>query len=120
MDAALMFFVFCFTSLVTAADVLSQPHEVFILRSYDHVRPALHAHAYRGTARVPLWVAGWATCADGHHIKAMSKSDFSSLGYQLEPAVQLQQKSPSTSNPTLLALEEMARLADKPLSKFIQ
>ncbi|KFH06691.1 phospholipase, patatin family protein [Toxoplasma gondii VAND] len=106
--------------LVTAADVLSQPHEVFILRSYDHVRPALHAHAYRGTARVPLWVAGWATCADGHHIKAMSKSDFSSLGYQLEPAVQLQQKSPSTSNPTLLALEEMARLADKPLSKFIQ
>ncbi|KEP64380.1 UNVERIFIED_CONTAM: phospholipase, patatin family protein [Hammondia hammondi] len=106
--------------LVTAADVLSQPHEVFILRSYEHVHPALHAHAYRGTTRVPLWVAGWATCADGHHIKAMSKSDFSSLGYQLEPAVQLQQKSPSTSNPTLLALEEMARLADKPLNKFVQ
>nr|CEL65010.1 TPA: patatin-like phospholipase domain-containing protein, putative [Neospora caninum Liverpool] len=106
--------------LVTAADVLKHPHEVFVLRSYEHMHPAVHAHAYRGTAHVPLWIAGWATCADGAQIKAMSKNDFSLLGYRLEPAVQLQQKTPSTSNPTLLALEEMSRLSGKSLSSFIQ
>ncbi|PFH32639.1 phospholipase, patatin family protein [Besnoitia besnoiti] len=106
--------------LVTAADVLKQPHEVFILRSYEHTHPALDAHAYRGTTRVPLWVAGWATCADGTHIKTMAKGDLPHLGYHLEPAVQLEQRTPSATNPTLLALEEMSRLASKPLARFIQ
>eukprot|EP00920_Eleutheroschizon_duboscqi_P028847 GHVT01070085.1.p1 GENE.GHVT01070085.1~~GHVT01070085.1.p1 ORF type:complete len:1291 (+),score=286.98 GHVT01070085.1:1390-5262(+) len=107
---------YCF---VTATDVKHQPYQLFILRNYEHPHAALHSHAYRGSTQFPLWAAGWCTCAAPTYLKGPSAEELQDMGLNLEPKVHLVDGAMLANNPSIICLEEAARLSGKPMGQFI-
>ncbi|SBS82466.1 phospholipase A2 [Plasmodium malariae] len=109
--------IYCF---VTATDVKHNPYKLFLLRNYTHKYNAINGESYEGINKVPLWLAAWATASAPTYLKGPSAQDIKKLGFNIKPEIHLVDGALKASNPSLIALEECARLNNKNLSSFIK
>lgn len=105
---------YCF---VTTTNVKHNPYELFLLRNYSHHHLASNEH--RGASSVPVWTAAWATSAAPTYLKGPNPQELESMGFIIHPEVQLCDGAMKANNPTMVALEEAARLTGKRLQHFI-
>lgn len=108
---------YCF---VATTDVKHNPFRLFLLRNYNHKHKPSTGEPHAGVNKVPLWVAGWATSAAPTYIKGASGDDIRQMGLKIKPEVHLVDGALKANNPTLVALEECARLSNKCLATFIK
>ncbi|CRG98785.1 phospholipase A2, putative [Plasmodium relictum] len=109
--------LYCF---VTATDVRHKPYKLFLIRNYTHKYNSINGESYDGINKVPLWLAAWATASAPTYLKGPSAEDIKKLGIQIKPEIHLVDGALKASNPSLIALEECARLNNKNLSTFIK
>ncbi|VWU51795.1 phospholipase A2, putative [Hepatocystis sp. ex Piliocolobus tephrosceles] len=107
---------YCF---VTATDVKHNPYKLFLLRNYTHKYNAINGISYEGISKIPIWLAAWATASAPTYLKGPSADDFKNMGFNIMPEIHLVDGALKASNPSLIALEECARLNNKNLPCFI-
>ncbi|SBT32270.1 phospholipase A2, putative [Plasmodium ovale wallikeri] len=105
---------------VTATDVKHNPYKICLLRNYMHKYNAINGESYEGINKVPLWLAAWSTASAPTYLKGPSSEDFKKLGFNIKPEIHLVDGALKASNPSLIALEECARLNNKNLLHFIK
>ncbi|SCN43130.1 phospholipase A2, putative [Plasmodium ovale] len=105
---------------VTATDVKHNPYKICLLRNYIHKYNAINGESYEGINKVPLWLAAWSTASAPTYLKGPSSEDFKKLGFNIKPEIHLVDGALKASNPSLIALEECARLNNKNLINFIK
>lgn len=106
---------YCF---VTATDVKTNPYQLVLLRNYRHKH--LCNHEYRGVTALPVWTAAWATSAAPTFLRGPTPEELEKMGLLMVPEVQLCDGAMMANNPTMVALEEAARLGGKKLRQFIE
>lgn len=109
--------LYCF---VTTTDVKHKPYKLFLIRNYTHKYKSINGESYDGVDKVPLWFAAWATSSAPTYLKGPSTEDIERLGLKINPEIHLVDGALKANNPSLIALEECARLNNKSLSVFIK